>query len=97
LFTVSECYKRFYNLAKEPPLYFWRDQAQNEIDLLIFEEQKAFPIEIKLSQSFHADFKKSIVQWLELSENPADRGAVLYCGEKIDIHKAIPAYPWYNL
>lgn len=96
-FIVAECYKRFYNLAKEPPLYFWRDQTQNEIDLLIFEGQKAFPIEIKLSQSFHTDFRKSIEQWIELSKNPADRGAVIYCGEKMNTHQSIPAYPWYCL
>ncbi len=97
-FIVSECYKRFCNLGEKPPLYFWRDQTQNEIDLLIYNGRIGFPIEIKISQSFHSDFSKSIEQWLLLDKNPATKGLVIYCGEhQAHTHKAVPATPWYLL
>lgn len=57
-FIISEGFKRFYNLGESPPLYFWRDQSQNEIDLLIHYGTNSFPIEIKMSQTFHPDLKK---------------------------------------
>ncbi|MCB1113792.1 MAG: ATP-binding protein [Chlamydiia bacterium] len=97
-FMVSECYKRFYNLAEIPPLYFWRDQSGNEVDLLIDKGLSAYPIEIKLSQTYHSDFQKGINQWLNLSENPAETGLVIYCGgEAVKTRSLIPAVPWYTL
>ncbi len=96
-FVVAECYKRFSNLGEEPPLYFWRDHQQKEIDLLIYDGQKSYPIEIKFSQSFHSEYKKTIEDWLSLADNSAKRGAVIYCGESLNSHQPIPAVPWYVL
>jgi uncharacterized protein len=96
-FIVSECYKRFTNMGLTPNLYFWRDQQQNEIDLLIYDGRKCFPIEIKFSQSFHSDYKKTIEYWMELNANPAKEGLVIYCGEIRDANRPISAYPWYLL
>ena len=96
-FIISECYKRFYNLGETPHLYFWRDQTQNEIDLLIYDGRKSFPIEIKFSQVFHSDFKKIIEQWMTIENNPAKAGAVIYCGENLNTTHSIPAYSWYTL
>ncbi len=97
-FMVSECYKRFYNSGESPPLFFWRDQTGNEVDLLIHEGTSSFPIEFKLSQSFHSDFKKGIERWLALDKNPAKSGVVVYCGEhSVQTNTSIPAMPWYVL
>ncbi len=97
-FIVSECFKRFHNLGERPPLYFWRDQSGNEIDLLIYDGQRAFPIEVKLSQSLHSDFKKNIEKWLELKNNPAQAGMILYCGqETLHTRTSLPVVPWYLL
>src|SRR5207248_1761312 len=97
-FIVSECFKRFSNLGEEPPLYFWRDQSQNEIDLLIYDGKNSFPVEIKLSQSFHSDFRNIIERWFTFDANPAREGAVAYCGEHIvQTHSPVPGVPWYML
>ncbi len=97
-FLVSECYKRFYNLGETPALYFWRDQSGNEVDLLIYNGRVGYPIEIKLSQTLHTDFKMPIERWLDLKNNPADKGAIAYCGEHVAYTKtAVVAVPWYQL
>lgn len=97
-FMVSECFKRFHNLGEIPPLFFWRDQSGNEVDLLIYEGTHSFPIEFKLSQSYHSDFKKGIERWLSLEKNPATSGLVIYCGEHaVHTHTPIPALPWYSI
>ncbi|MCL2164933.1 MAG: ATP-binding protein [Oscillospiraceae bacterium] len=47
-FVVAEIIKSYYNAGiLEPPLYFYRDKEQNEIDLLIHENGTLHPIEIK--------------------------------------------------
>jgi uncharacterized protein len=94
-FIAAECYKRFSNLGVKPPLYFWRDASQNEIDLLLYDGKSGFPIEIKFSQSFHSDYRKTMDQWLAIDKNPATEGLVIYCGEHILPNQA--AVPWYLL
>ena len=91
-------FKRFYNLGETPPLYFWRDQSGNEVDLLIHDGLSSFPIEFKLSRSYHSDFKKGIERWLALEKNPAESGFLVYCGEhSFQINALVPTVPWYVL
>lgn len=47
-FVVSEIIKSYYNKGIiEPPLYFYRDKEQREIDLIIEENGILYPLEIK--------------------------------------------------
>ncbi len=46
-FVISEIIKSFYNQGLEPPLYFYRDTNQKEIDLLIEHGRSLYPVEIK--------------------------------------------------
>ena len=46
-FVVSEILKSYYHTAENPPVFFFRDEKGNEIDLLIQKDQKFYPIEIK--------------------------------------------------
>ena len=48
-FVVSEIIKSFYNQGIEPPIYYYRDTNQKEIDLLIEHDQTLYPIEIKVT------------------------------------------------
>ena len=48
-FVVSEIIKSFYNHGMEPPIYFYRDTNQKEIDLLIEYDKTIYPIEIKVT------------------------------------------------
>jgi predicted AAA+ superfamily ATPase len=50
-FVIAEIIKSYANAGIEPPLYFYRDKNQNEIDLLIYQNGVLHPIEIKK----HAD------------------------------------------
>lgn len=48
-FVVSEIIKTYLNEGRRPPLYYYRDSDQKEIDLVIEENGKLQPIEIKKS------------------------------------------------
>lgn len=48
-FVVGEIIRSFRNQGKEPPIYYYRDTNQKEIDLLIEHQQHLYPIEIKTS------------------------------------------------
>lgn len=49
--VVSEIVKNYYNQGKRPPLFYYRDKDQKEIDLLVFEDNIPHPFEIKKSSN----------------------------------------------
>lgn len=46
-YVVSEIIKGYYNAEKRPPLFYYRDKEQREIDLIIEQNGILYPIEIK--------------------------------------------------
>lgn len=50
-YAVSEIVKSYWNAGKPADLYYYRDIDKKEIDLLIIEGNKIYPIEIKRSKN----------------------------------------------
>ncbi len=50
-YVFSEIYKSYLNAGKEPPVFYYRDKDQKEIDLLIYQNGEICPIEIKKAAS----------------------------------------------
>ncbi|WP_109432327.1 ATP-binding protein [Aggregatibacter segnis] len=65
-FVVSEIIKSFYNNGLEPPIYYYRDTNQKEIDMLIEYNRTLYPVEIKTSAS---PDKKMVKAFGVLKEN----------------------------
>lgn len=49
-YVVTEIVKSYYNAGKPIDLFYYRDIDKKEIDLLIIEGDKAYPVEIKKSK-----------------------------------------------
>lgn len=50
-FVVTEIIKSYLNAGQRPPVYYYRDSDQKEIDLIIEDNGKLYPIEIKKSSN----------------------------------------------
>jgi len=48
-YVVSEIIKSYYNAGKRPPIFYYRDSDNKEIDLIIEQNNTLYPIEIKKS------------------------------------------------
>ena len=46
-FVIAEIIKSYINRGIQPPLYYYRDKEQREIDLLIWRNGRLHPLEIK--------------------------------------------------
>ena len=55
-FILNEAAKAFYNRGRTPPMYYWRDSNQHEIDLLINLGTSLRPVEIKSGSTFRKDY-----------------------------------------
>lgn len=50
-YVFSEIYKSYLNAGKEPPIYYYRDNTQKEIDLLLYQNNTVYPVEVKKAAS----------------------------------------------
>ena len=95
-FIISEFYKRLHHIGEQPPLYFWRDQTGNEIDLIVENGLQLLPIEIKSAKTYNASMKANISAWLGLQGNSSEKGIVIYRGGTVVGKKsAVTVTPWW--
>ena len=50
-YVVGEILKSYYNAGREAPLYFFRNDKAEEVDLLFYENGTLYPVEIKKTAS----------------------------------------------
>jgi hypothetical protein len=79
-FIIADMYKQFYNRAKTPTIYFWRDSHGHEVDCVIEKGTSLLPIEIKSSMTFDKNFIKGLNYWQELSGQ--QNGLLIYGGNE---------------
>ena len=75
-YVCSEIIKSYLHNGRTPPIYYYADRDKKEIDLLIEENGKIYPIEIKKSSSIHST-NFSHFDFIEKIKIPLGHGAVL--------------------
>jgi predicted AAA+ superfamily ATPase len=71
--VAAELYKAIVHCGEEPAMYFWRTASGSEVDVVVEDQGKLIPIEVKLSAtprpemargiaSFHKDFAGRVGQ-----------------------------------
>lgn len=82
-FIIADICKQYFNLGKRPPVYFWRDlNGRLEVDCIVEDGAKLFPIEIKSSESIASDYFNNLLQWDELADAMPENNYVIYGGEQ---------------
>lgn len=77
-FVVAEILKSYTNAGiLEPPLFFYRDKEQNEIDLLVQHDQALHPLEIKKSADPKADDIKAFAVLEKISGVKRGKGGLV--------------------
>lgn len=94
-YVIAEVAKAYLHHRRTPPLFFWRDRTGHEIDLLIEEADKLFPVEIKSSQTVSGDMLDGLQWWLSLSGQPAQSATLVYAGGEAFTRARISVRPWF--
>jgi predicted AAA+ superfamily ATPase len=81
-FVILDLIKRRFNQAKSSNLFFWRDSAGNELDLLIDQAEQLIPIEVKSGQTVTPAFFKGLNYWQKLTGS--EGGYVIYAGNQME-------------
>jgi predicted AAA+ superfamily ATPase len=77
---VTEVVKHFYNIGQDPQVSFYRDNHQNEVDLIIKLQDQLAAIEIKSAQTFNTGFLNGLNQISELLPGRIRKDFLVYDG-----------------
>ncbi len=77
--VVIEAVKTLLNKGKEPNLFFYRGNNQQEVDLLYQNGHELIPIEIKSSMTFHPSFRQKLDKICFLMST--SKAYIIYAGE----------------
>ena len=78
---VTEILKYRYNRGEDADIYFFRDNHQNEVDIILQVHDRLIPIEIKSTSTFHPSLLKNIHYFQKLVGDRAPIGFLVYAGE----------------
>lgn len=70
-------------------MFFWRDAAGREIDVLLELGETLVPIEAKSGETVAGDFFKGIEFWRSLVGQPDSSAVLVYGGAVSYVHKGI--------
>lgn len=101
---IADLAKQYLNRGSRPPLYFWRDaNGRLEVDCLVDEGGRLFPVEIKASERVAADFFEGLARWNTLvygdnpKTDPAQASFLMYAGKDRQIRLQGTAVPWDHI
>lgn len=94
---VAEILKSFFNQGIRPNVYFWRDHAGHEIDLLIDHGGRLYPIEIKASQAIGSDDFRGLEFFSTIAQGHIGEAYLVYGGEQNFSLSGIQVRSWKHL
>lgn len=96
-FIIMEFLKKRFNSRKPANIYFFRDAAGNEVDLVLDNAGMVTPVEIKSSQTPSPDFTRSIKYFIKLFPDSFENPQVVYAGEESHTLHDVHFVPWSSL
>jgi hypothetical protein len=95
--VVAELLKARFNRALASNLYFWRDRAGLEVDVLIEQGATLVPVEIKSGQTLVRDFFSGLERWRRLAGEAAGRPWLVYGGSERQRRTEVEVVPWEGI
>jgi predicted AAA+ superfamily ATPase len=86
-YVVSEIIKSYYNAGKRPPIFYYRDTDNKEIDLIIEQDNILYPIEIKKSGSPKKDAIKHFGVLEKTGKQVGTGSVICLCSDVLPIDK----------
>ena len=91
--VISEVLKSYWHLGMEAPLYFYRDDDQREIDLLVESADSLHPIEIKKTASPSQNAKRHFPAIEKLGKSIGSGAVICFIPQDIPLSQSVMAIP----
>jgi predicted AAA+ superfamily ATPase len=94
--VVTDLLKTRLNQGIDPSMFFWRDSAGLEIDLILENGNQLQPIEIKLGETFTASWLNNLNKWCSLAAN-STQPMLCYGGSWTGQRSEVKVLPWHEV
>jgi len=92
--VVGELRKLWMVRGERAPLYWWRDSAGLEVDVLVDEGQGLWPVEIKSGETVDPALWKNLERFRKLQAGDAPKGSLIHGGEAARTQSDVQVVPW---
>jgi len=96
-YVVSELMKQRLNAGQPSDLYFWRDSAGNEVDVVIESAQGLQAIEIKSGSTFASDWSDGLKKWQKFAGEESLQPSLVYGGELSYEREGMQVWGWQDV
>jgi len=93
-FVVAEVIKNFLHRGETPALWFWRDVAGHEVDLLVEVGGELLPIEVKAGQTVASDSLTGLHYWQKLAVAEGRPAVLIHAGAEAYLRSGVAVQPW---
>ncbi|WP_338414807.1 ATP-binding protein [uncultured Sphaerotilus sp.] len=94
---VTECVKHAFHRGEAADLYFWRDGAGLEVDLLRERDGHLQAMELKSGATFASDWLGPLRRWQALADTPTEMPWLVYGGAHSAERQGVQAIAWRDL
>lgn len=92
--VTAEIVKQYCNAGLAPPIFYWRDQAGHEIDIVLERREHLVAIEVKSGTTVNRDFFLNLEFFSRLVEKPLVESVLIYGGDAPQHRSSGQVYPW---
>lgn len=92
--VISELLKGRFNRGLTSNLFYWRDAAGTEVDILAEDGLSLIPMEVKAGRTIVADYFISLDRWMQYAAGSATRAYVIYGGDQHGTRGTTEILPW---
>jgi uncharacterized protein len=96
-FVVNEFIKYNFNYGEKLQLYYWRDNHQKEMDLIVDFGKEHYGIEIKSSKTVQEKYFDSLKYWTKLSGDKSSSLFLVYGGNDNTIRNKMNVVSWKSI
>jgi predicted AAA+ superfamily ATPase len=96
--VLSEVVRAVTHSGRQPEVYFWRTADGAEVDLVVVDDGRLVPVEVKLSATPNARMAQGISAFRRLLGDAAETGYVVHPGEvRLPLGPDAVALPYADL
>lgn len=96
-FIVNEIFKNHINTHAPIKPYFWNVAGSHEIDLLLEQNGRLLPIEIKSGRTINSQFFDGLKYFQNLSNALPEESFLIYGGDEVQQRSVAQVVSWKNL
>ncbi|MGR3318633.1 MAG: ATP-binding protein [Candidatus Anammoxibacter sp.] len=92
-YVIAEIIKSYWHRGLEAPIWFWRTKEGDEVDLIIEEDGKLFPVEIKMSMRPDKDMISGILRLKKICDKVSHASVICLAENQYPFNKDIDIIP----